>query len=133
MKKHVNLIDLVKSFPTNIFSQNLASIQKRTSPIKFAHLAEKSGKGSISNLSTKVERPANDAAAEAPDIVVSLPDPGVDLCFDAYTQRLHVMSTANLHMESDSTYTSNRIEMSIQLLTSVSIQPRMSPPKIGKQ
>ena len=53
MQKHVNLIDLVKSFPTNTFLQNLASIQKRTSPIKFAHLTEKSGKGSISNLSTK--------------------------------------------------------------------------------
>ena len=53
MQKHVNLVDLVKSFPTNIFLQNLASIQKRTSPIKFAHLAEKSWKGSISNLSTK--------------------------------------------------------------------------------
>ena len=38
----------------NIFLQNLASIQKRTSPLKFAHLAEKSEKGSISNLSTKV-------------------------------------------------------------------------------
>ena len=34
--------------------QNLASIQKRTSPVKFAHLAEKSEKSSISNLSTKV-------------------------------------------------------------------------------
>ena len=54
MQKHVNLVDLVKSFPTNIFLQNLASIQKRTSPIKFAHLAEKSEKGSMSNLSTKV-------------------------------------------------------------------------------
>mgnify|MGYP005695539857 CR=1 FL=1 len=54
MQKHVNLVDLVKSFPTNIYLQNLASIQKRTSPIKFAHLAEKSEKGSISNLSTKV-------------------------------------------------------------------------------
>ena len=53
MQKHVNLVDRVKSFPTNIYLQNLASIQKRTSPIKFAHLAEKSGKGSISNLSTK--------------------------------------------------------------------------------
>ena len=53
MQKHVNLVDLVKSFPRNIFLQNLASIQKRTSPIKFAHLAEKSEKGSISNLSTK--------------------------------------------------------------------------------
>ena len=57
MQKHVNLVDLVKSFPTNIYLQNLASIQKRTSPVKFAHLAEKSGKGSISNLSTKVRGP----------------------------------------------------------------------------
>ena len=55
MQKHVNLVDLVKSFPTNIYLQKLASIQQRTSPIKFAHLAEKSGKGSISNLSTKAE------------------------------------------------------------------------------
>ena len=54
MQKHVNLVDLVKSFPTNIYLQNLASIQKRTSPVKFAHLAEKSGKRLISNLSTKV-------------------------------------------------------------------------------
>ena len=56
MQKHVNLVDLVKSFPTNIFLQNLASIQKRTSPIKFAHLAEKSENGSASNPSTKVPR-----------------------------------------------------------------------------
>ena len=53
MQKHVKLVDLVKSFPTNIYLQNLASIQKRTSPVKFAHLAEKSEEGSISNLSTK--------------------------------------------------------------------------------
>ena len=53
MQKHVNLVDLVKSFPTNIYLQNLASIQKRTSPIKFAHLSEKSEKSSISNLSAK--------------------------------------------------------------------------------
>ena len=53
MQKHVNPVDLVKSFPTTIFLQNLASIQKRTSPIKFAHLAEESDNGSVSNLSTK--------------------------------------------------------------------------------
>ena len=53
MQKHANLVDLVKSFPTNICLQNLASIQKRTSPMNFAHSAEKSGNGSISNLSTK--------------------------------------------------------------------------------
>ena len=61
MQKHVNLADLVKSFPTNICLQNLASIQKRTSPVKFAHLAEKSGKGSISNLSTKASRASTPA------------------------------------------------------------------------
>ena len=55
MQKHVNLVDLVKSFPTNILLQKLASIQKRTSPVKFAHLAEKSEEGSISNLSTKIQ------------------------------------------------------------------------------
>ena len=55
MQKHVNLVDLVKSFPTNIFLQALASIQKRTSPIRFDHLADKSEKGSISNLSTKAQ------------------------------------------------------------------------------
>ena len=54
MQKHVNLVDIVKSFPTNIFLQMLASIQKRTSPLKFDHLAEKSEYGSISNLSTEV-------------------------------------------------------------------------------
>ena len=36
MQKHVNLVDLVKSFPTNIYLQNLASIQPRTSFVKFA-------------------------------------------------------------------------------------------------
>ena len=69
MQKHVNLVDFVKSFPRNIYLQNLVSIQKRTSPVKFAHLAEKSGKGSISNLSTKVSTPnladAVDAELEA--------------------------------------------------------------------
>ena len=57
MQKHVNLVDLVKSFPTNISLQNLASIKKRTSPLKFDHLAEKSEKGSISNLSTEAREP----------------------------------------------------------------------------
>ena len=58
VQKHVNLVDLVKGFPTNIYLQNLASIQKRTSLSKFAHFAEKSGNGSTSNLSTKVRRPS---------------------------------------------------------------------------
>ena len=66
MQKHVNLVDLVKSFPTNNFLQNLASIQKRTSTIKFAHLAEKSEQGSISNLSTKVAAPPAALDVRAP-------------------------------------------------------------------
>ena len=77
MQKHVNLVDLVKSFPTNIFLQNLASIQKRTSPIKFAHLAEESENGSISNLSTKVlalrRRSLTEAVLEAPGNVLQVP------------------------------------------------------------
>ena len=66
MQKHVNLVDLVKSFPKNIYLQNLASIQKRTSHIKFAHLAEKSEKGFISNLSIKAppHRALHDEARE---------------------------------------------------------------------
>ena len=54
MQTHVNLVDLVKSFPMNIFLKILASIQQRTSLIKFDHLDEKSEYGSISNLSTKI-------------------------------------------------------------------------------
>ena len=73
MQKHVNLVDLVKSFPTNIYLQNLASIQKRTSPVKFAQLDEKSGKGSISNLSTKVldAGPVNRSTVRNPGAVVT--------------------------------------------------------------
>ena len=43
----------------------MASIQKRTSPIKFAHMAEKSEKGSISNFSTKAEIAALRAEIES--------------------------------------------------------------------
>ncbi len=51
--KGVHCVNLGGSFQTHILLQKLASIKKRTSPIKFDHLAEKSGKGSISNISTK--------------------------------------------------------------------------------
>ena len=79
MQKHVNLVDLVKSFPTiaiptNIYLQNLASIQKRTSPIKFAHLAEESDNGSVSNLSTKAAAAAR--AELAPNVSGSSRRPG---------------------------------------------------------
>ena len=57
MQKHVNLVDLGKSFPTNIYLQNLASIQKRTSHIQFDNFDEKSEEGSISNVSTKAGTP----------------------------------------------------------------------------
>ena len=70
MQKHVNLVDLVKSFPTNIFLQNFASIQQRTSLIKFDHLDEKSEYGSMSSLSTKV--PAGHHRADRDDLVGAL-------------------------------------------------------------
>ena len=74
MQKHVNLVDLVKSFPTNIYLQNLASMQKRTRPIKFAHLAEKSENGSTSNLSTKVRggEHRNGAPADHKEVCVTI-------------------------------------------------------------
>ena len=71
-KKHVNLVDLVKSFPTNIFLQDLPSIQKSTSPVKFAHLAEKSEKRSTSNLSTKGKTAAKrPASSRSPSVRVT--------------------------------------------------------------
>ena len=36
MQKYANLVDLVKSFPTSIYLQKSASIQPRTSLVKFA-------------------------------------------------------------------------------------------------
>ena len=54
MQTHANLVDLVKSFPTN----NCYKIWRRyggaRALTKFDNLNEKSEKGSISNLSTKV-------------------------------------------------------------------------------
>ena len=39
MQKHVNLVDLVKSFPRSIYLQKLASIQQRTSLSKFVYFS----------------------------------------------------------------------------------------------
>merc|ERR1711904_311473 len=80
VQKHVNLVDLVKSFPTIIYLQNLASIQKRTSPVKFAHLAEKSGKGSISNLSTKAGAPSAAQPGVVPVVEPLAPNEVTDVC-----------------------------------------------------
>ena len=67
MQKHVNLVDHAKSFRTNIFLQNLASMQKKTSRIKFSHLAEESENGSVSNLSTQVQRAHEGEAGRSAD------------------------------------------------------------------
>ena len=63
--------------------QKSASIQPRTSPIKFGHLAEKSEKGSISNLSTKegtpadgVPFPSHAAQSTASGVTYSSSEPG---------------------------------------------------------
>ena len=62
MQKHANLVDIVKSFPTNIYLQNLASIQPRASPVKFARsLALQStqlrsaGRGTIAASSARTQ------------------------------------------------------------------------------
>ena len=55
VQRCANLVDLEKCLNMNIWLQKSASIRKRTSPLKFDHLAEKSEYASISNLSTKVK------------------------------------------------------------------------------
>ena len=97
MQKHVNLVDLVKSFPTNILLQNLTSIQKRTSPLKFAHLAEKS---EISNLSTKLR-----TRLVSPVQLLHFLDPLIEIiqavpheetpCVGLYGNRPHMEHTLN--------------------------------------
>ena len=65
MQRIANLVDLEKCCKMSIWTQKSASIQKRTSPLKFDDSAEKSEKSSVSNLSTKV------AVADAGAVVVS--------------------------------------------------------------
>ena len=92
MQKQVHLVDLVKSFPTNIFLHNLASIQKRTSPIKFAHLAEKS-----ENLSTKVRAAGREALREA-ELRAERVDPRRDEALElGVEQLLHLTNGALFH------------------------------------
>ena len=59
MQKHVNILDLVKSFPTSIYLQNLASMQPRTSLWKFGNLDGNSeiwtGENSYCNFQISVE------------------------------------------------------------------------------
>ena len=52
-----------------IWVQKSASMQKRTSPLKFGDLAEKSGLSSVSNLSTKVYSTCSELASEGEAVV----------------------------------------------------------------
>ena len=67
MQRIANLVVLEKCCKMRIWVQKSASVQKRTSPLKFGDLAEKSGLNSVSNLSTKgaaarAERPRGGAS-----------------------------------------------------------------------
>ena len=62
MQRNANLVVLEKCCKMRIWVQKSASMQKRTSPLKFGDLAEKSGLNSVSNLSTK--RAAEEAVPE---------------------------------------------------------------------
>ena len=59
MQKYVNLVDLVKSFPTSIYLQKSASIQPRTSLSKFG--------GKFNSLFIRLLRPDAEAAASPAD------------------------------------------------------------------
>ena len=56
MQKRVNLVDLVKSFPTSIYLQTSASIQPRTGLSKFAKKQPKVRKKVRTNIGTRVGR-----------------------------------------------------------------------------
>ena len=70
MQKHFNLAGLAKSFPMNIYSQQLALIQTRTSRSKFAHdsyLPDHPPSGSEARRSADVPvRPRRPSAPERP-------------------------------------------------------------------
>ena len=53
MQRIANLVVLEKCCKMRIWAQKSASMQKRTSPLKFGDLAEKSELNSVSNLLTK--------------------------------------------------------------------------------
>ena len=55
MQRIGNLVDLEKRCKMSIWLQTFASIQPRASPVKFYHLAEKSEKDAVSNLSPKAK------------------------------------------------------------------------------
>ena len=57
MQRIANLVVLEKCCKMRIWVQKSASMQKRTSPLKFGDFAEKSVLNSVSNLSTKVGAP----------------------------------------------------------------------------
>ena len=66
MQGITNLVVLISSrkmLKNGIWMQKSASMQKRTSPLKFGDLAEKSRLNSVSDLSTKVRPPGRSCGA----------------------------------------------------------------------
>ena len=55
VRRCANLVDLEKCFKMSIWLQKSASIQKRTSPLKFDHFRYPKADFTASNLSTKVD------------------------------------------------------------------------------
>ena len=81
-----------------IWMQKSASMQKRTSPLKFGDLAEKSGLNSVSNLSTKLLGSINEHASVNPyvferdaSLVVS-ENSSLSLSNIAKVKAIHVLS-----------------------------------------
>lgn len=65
MQRNGNLVDPEKCWKINIWTQASASIQKITSPVNFDHLADKSEKDPVPNLSTMPYNPRSPLFAVA--------------------------------------------------------------------
>ena len=76
----------------------MASIQPRTSPIKFAHFAEKAEKGSISNLSTKVAQAVLGNVATASGILRRMDKPE-DYLPDGHMSQMSEAELEKMNME----------------------------------
>ena len=72
--KGVHCVDLGKSFPTHIYLQNLASIQPRASPLKFAVVRAAAGRLSASVRNPKRARRGAHLLLHAGHVAHVLPD-----------------------------------------------------------
>ena len=86
MQKYVNLVDLVKSFPTSIYLQKSASIQPRTSLSKFG--------GKFNSLFIRLLRPERPASPLKTRLRSGVDEPGRGHVGRRYQQALNASFSA---------------------------------------